>query len=126
MGVQRVLSAGNRRCNVVLLIKWIVNAVAIVITAYLLPGVRLSGFFAALVTALVLGLVNVFIKPLLLLLTLPLNILTLGLLTFVINALLILLTSAVVPGFQVTGFWWALLFSLVLAIINYALNVIVF
>lgn len=107
------------------LVQWLVRAVAIVITAYLLPGVRLSGFFAALVTALVLGLINTFIKPLLLLLTLPLNILTLGLLTFVINALLIMLTSAVVPGFSVNNFWWALLFSLVLAIINYALGVII-
>ncbi|HJV64824.1 MAG TPA: phage holin family protein [Geomonas sp.] len=108
------------------IVHWLIRALAIVITAYLLPGVRLSGFFAALVTALVLGLVNTFIKPLLLILTLPLNILTLGLLTFVINALLILLTSAVVPGFQVAGFWWALLFSLVLAIINYVLGFIVF
>ena len=104
---------------------WLIYAVAIVITAYLLPGVRLSGFFAALVTALVLGLINTFIRPLLLLLTLPLNILTLGLLTFVINALLILLTSALVPGFVVTGFWWALGFSLVLSIMNYALSSIV-
>lgn len=109
-----------------LLIQWLIYAVAIIITAYLLPGVRLSGFFAALVTALVLGLVNTFIKPLLLLLTLPLNILTLGLFTFVINALLIMLTSSVVPGFTVTGFGWALLFSLVLSIINYVLGVIVF
>ena len=108
------------------LIKWLVNALAIGITAYLLPGVRVSGFFAALVTALVLGLVNTFIRPLLLLLTLPLNILTLGLLTLVINALLILLVAAVVPGFSVRGFWWALLFGLVLAVINYFLNVIVF
>jgi putative membrane protein len=108
------------------LIHWLVRAAAIAITAYLLPGVRLSGFFAAMVTALVLGLVNTFIKPLLLLLTLPLNILTLGLLTFVINALLILLTSAIVPGFAVSSFWWALLFSLVLAIINYALGMIVY
>jgi putative membrane protein len=107
------------------LIHWLIRAVAIVITAYLLPGVRLSGFFAALVTALVLGLVNTFIRPLLLLLTLPLNILTLGLLTFVINALLIMLTSALVPGFNVASFWWALLFSLVLALINYALNFMV-
>lgn len=107
------------------LITWLVYAVAIVITAYLLPGVRLSGFTAALVTALVLGLINTFIKPLLLLLTLPLNILTLGLLTFVINALLILLTSKLVPGFMVTGFWWALIFSLVLSVINYALSFIV-
>ena len=104
------------------LFHWLIRALAIVITAYLLPGVRLSGFFAALVTALVLGLVNTFIKPLLLLLTLPLNILTLGLLTFVINAMLLLLTSALVPGFAVSGFWWALLFSMVLSIINYALG----
>lgn len=109
-----------------LLIKWLVNAVAIIITAYLLRGVTISGFLAALVTALVLGLVNIFIKPLLLLLTLPLNILTLGLFTWIINALLIMLTSALVPGFQVNGFGWALLFSLVLTIVNYALNVIVF
>lgn len=108
------------------LIHWLIRAVAIVITAYLLPGVRLSGFFAALVTAVVLGLVNTFIKPLLLLLTLPLNILTLGLFTFVINALLILLTSSVVSGFVVSGFGWALLFSLVLSIINYFLGLIVF
>lgn len=104
--------------------KWLINALAIVITAYLLPGVRLSGFGAALITALVLGLINTFIKPVLLLLTLPLNILTLGLLTFVINALLIMLTSAIVSGFSVGGFWWALLFSLVLAIVNFLLNVI--
>jgi len=108
-----------------LLVHWLVRAVAIIITAYLLPGVRLSGFLAALVTALVLGLVNTFIKPLLLLLTLPLNILTLGLLTFVINALLILLTSSLVPGFAVAGFWWALLFSLVLSVVNYALSLMV-
>jgi putative membrane protein len=108
------------------LIHWLIRAVAIIITAYLLPGVRLSGFAAALVTAAVLGLVNLLIRPLLLLLTLPLNILTLGLFTFVINALLILLTSAIVPGFTVTGFGWALLFSLVLSIINYLLGVIVF
>jgi len=106
------------------LIHWLIYAVAIVITAYLLPGIQLSGFSAALVTALVLGLVNTFIRPLLLLLTLPLNILTLGLLTFVINALLILLTSSIVPGFVVAGFWWALIFSLVLSVVNYALSFI--
>ena len=102
-------------------IRWLVSAFAVLITSYLLPGVRVSGFFAALMTALVLGLINAVIKPILLLLTLPLNILTLGLFTLVINALLIMLTSAIVPGFAVAGFWWALLFSLVLAVINYAL-----
>lgn len=106
------------------LINWLISTLAIIITAYLLPGIRLSGFFAALVTALVLGLINAFIKPVLLLLTLPINILTLGLLTLVINALLIMLAGAIVPGFSVSGFWWALLFSLVLSIVNYALGAI--
>ena len=108
------------------LIHWLIRAIAIVITAYLLPGVQLSGFSAALVTAVVLGLINTFIRPLLLLLTLPLNILSLGLFTLVINALLIMLTSALVPGFLVAGFGWALLFGLVLSIVNYFLQVVVF
>ena len=105
-------------------ISWLVSALAIGITAYLLPGVRLSGFLAALITAVVLGLFNAIIKPLLLLLTLPINILTLGLFTLVINAVLIMLTSAVVPGFSVSGFWQALLFSLVLVLVNYLLGLI--
>lgn len=104
------------------LINWIISGLAIVITAYLLPGVRLSGFFAALVTALVLGLINAFIKPVLSLLTLPLTIMSLGLFALVINALLIMLTSKIVPGFQVQGFWWALAFSLVLTVVNFALS----
>ncbi len=104
------------------LINWIVSGLAIVITAYLLPGVRLSGFFAALVTALILGLINAFIKPVLSLLTLPLTVMTLGLFALVLNALLIMLTSTIVPGFQVQGFWWALAFSLVLSIVNFALS----
>lgn len=104
------------------LIQWLVSAAAIVITAYLLPGVSVAGLFAALVTALVLGLVNAVIRPILILLTLPLNILTLGLFTLVINALLIMLAAAVVPGFAVRGFWWALLFGVVLAIVNFALS----
>lgn len=108
------------------LIHWLIRAVAVVLTAYLLPGVRLSGFAAALITAAVLALINTFIRPLLLLLTLPFNILTLGLFTFVINALLIMLTSALVPGFTVDGFVTALIFSLVLAIVNFLLALIVF
>ena len=103
---------------------WLISALAIVIAAYLLPGVRLSGFVAALVTAVVLGLINAIIKPVLIFLTLPLNILTLGLFTLVINALLIMLTSAIVPGFSVSGFWQALLFGLVLALVNYILGFI--
>jgi putative membrane protein len=104
------------------LIQWLVSGLAIIITAYLLPGVEVGGVLAALVTALILGLINAFIRPVLILFTLPLNILTLGLFTLVINALLILLAEAVVPGFAVQGFWWALLFGLVLAVVNYALK----
>ena len=107
------------------LLQWLVSGLAIIITAYLLPGVRVAGFFAALVTALILGLINAFIRPVLILLTLPLNILTLGLFTLVINALLIMLAAAIVPGFAVQGFWWALLFGLVLAIVNYALGAMI-
>ena len=103
-------------------LQWLVSGAAIIITAYLLPGVALTGFMAALVTALVLGLVNAVIRPLLILLTLPLNILTLGLFTLVINALLIMLAASIVPGFAVQGFWWALLFGIVLAIVNFALS----
>src|SRR5512135_271605 len=106
------------------LIHWLIRTLAVVLAAYLLPGVKVEGFFAALITALVLGLLNTIIRPILLLLTLPLNVLTLGLFTFVINALLILLTSAIVPGFDVRNFGWALLFSLVLSIINAILHVI--
>jgi putative membrane protein len=108
--------------KMVILIHWLITTVAIIISAYVLPGVTVTGLFAALVTALVLGFLNAIIRPILLILTLPLNILTLGLFTFVINALLIMLTSAIVPGFEVRNFWWALLFSLVLSLINYVLN----
>lgn len=101
-----------------ILIHWFVSAIAILITAYLLPGVHISNFTAALVAAVVLGIMNAIIRPVLLLLTLPINILTLGLFTLVVNALVILLTSSLVPGFQVNGFWWALLFSVILSIVN--------
>jgi putative membrane protein len=104
------------------LIQWVVSGAAIIITAYLLPGVAVEGFLAALVTALILGLINAVIRPILILLTLPLNILTLGLFTLVINALLIMLAATIVPGFAVQGFWWALLFGIVLAIVNFALS----
>ena len=95
---------------------------AILGTSYVLPGVSVDGFWAALITALVLGVVNVVIKPILLFLTLPINILTLGIFTFVINALLILLVSVIVSGFSVASFWWALLFSIVVTVLVYILN----
>ena len=105
-----------------LLISWLIFALAILLTGYLLGGISISGFGSALLVAIVLGLVNAIIKPIVVFLTLPINILTLGLFTFVINALLILLVAAIVPGFKVKGFWWALLFAIVLSIIHWILS----
>lgn len=107
-----------------LIIHWFLSTLAVIITAYLLPSdvISLDGFFAALVVAVVLGFLNTIIRPILIVLTLPIEILTLGLFTFVINALLVLLTSAIVPGFHVRSFGWALAFSLVLSLINVALH----
>lgn len=108
-----------------LLLNWLVSTIAILAAAYLLPGVHVADFKAALITALVLGIINAVLKPILFLLTLPITILTLGLFTFVINALLILLTTRIVPGFHVDNFWWALLFSIVLSIISSILHRII-
>lgn len=107
-----------------ILINWLVSALAIIVTAYLLPGVHIASFVTALAVALVLGIINAIVKPIIVILTLPINILTLGLFTFVINALIILLVSALVPGFVVNGFESALLFSIVLAIINFFLHLL--
>jgi len=102
-----------------ILVNWLLSAIAIGITAYLLPGVHIEGgAVTVLVLAVVLGLINAILKPILHLLALPITILTLGLFSLVINALLILLAARIVPGFMVDGFWWALLFSIVLSLIN--------
>ena len=103
-------------------IPWLLSATAIMITSYLLPGVHLEGFLPAMATAVVIGLINTFIKPVLLIFTLPINILSLGLFTLIINALLITIASAITPGFQVDNFGWALLFSIVLFFVNYGLG----
>lgn len=103
------------------MIDFIVYALAIGISAYLLPGIHIDGVVTALLAALVLGIINAVLKPILILLTLPLTILTLGLFSLVINALLILLAAQIVPGFRVDGFWWAVLFGIVLSLVSSAL-----
>jgi putative membrane protein len=106
-----------------ILAKWLVMTIAVLITAYLLrDGVTVTGFGSAVATALVLGLVNAIVRPILVVLTLPLTILSLGLFIFVLNAFLVLLTSSIVPGFHVLGFGWALLFSLVLSVVSFVLH----
>ncbi|MDP3880902.1 MAG: phage holin family protein [bacterium] len=101
-----------------ILINWLLSTVVILVGAYIIPGVVVSSFVAALFAALVIGIINAFIRPIILLLTLPINILTLGLFTLVINALLIMLAAAIAPGFSVDGFLAALLFSIALFILN--------
>ena len=105
-----------------LIIKWILFAGALLFTAWVVPGISFVGFTSALFAALVMGLVNIFIRPILLILTLPLNLLTLGLLTFIINALMFLFVAKLVPGFNVDGFWTALLGSIVLSLISIFIN----
>lgn len=101
-----------------LLARWILNAAALLLVAYLYPGVEVTSFFAAAIAALVLGLVNAVIRPILVILTLPATILTLGLFLFVINALLFWLVAEIVDGFQVTGFVAALVGSILFSLIT--------
>ena len=100
-----------------IIIRLVINALAVFITAKIIPGVIVADLYSALITALVLGLANTFIKPVLLFFTLPLTLLTLGLFTLVVNAIIILIVDYFVPGFMVNGFFTALLFSIVLSII---------
>ena len=101
-----------------LLARWILNAAALMLVAYLYPGVSVDSFGAALIAALVLGLVNAVVRPLLVLLTLPVTLLTLGLFLFVINALLFWLVAELVQGFNVGGFGSALLGSILYSVIT--------
>lgn len=102
-----------------IIFNWFLNALAIMISAYVLPGVHVKDFVVALILAVILGIINAVLRPILLILTLPINILTLGLFTFVINASLVMLAASLVKGFTVDSFWWALAFSLVLSLINW-------
>lgn len=104
------------------LLHWLVSAMVVFVAAYLLPGVHVKDFLTALAVAVVLGLFNLFLRPILIFLTLPITFLTLGLFMFVINALLILLTAMIIPDFKIDGFWWAVAFGVVISLINLLLK----
>jgi putative membrane protein len=104
------------------LLTWLLAAVSLVITAYLVPGFVINSFIAALIAAVMLGLVNAIIKPILVLLTLPITIVSLGLFLFVVNAITIWLAGYLTPGFDVNGFIPALIGSIVLTIVSSVLN----
>lgn len=101
-----------------ILIRILVTALAALLTQYILPGVSIDNFTTALLVAIVLGLLNLIVKPVLVILTLPVTVVTLGLFLLVINALIVMWASSLVKGFKVDNFWWALLFSVVLSIIS--------
>ena len=105
------------------LLKTLVSSIAVYITSWLLPGVHVDQFLISILVALVLGLINTFLKPVLVYLTIPITIFSFGLFLLVINAGLVILVSKIVPGFTVDGFWWAVAFSIILSIINGLLNI---
>ncbi|MCP4747160.1 MAG: phage holin family protein [Desulfobacteraceae bacterium] len=105
-----------------LALRWLILTVAILVASFLLNGIEVNGFFSALAAAAILGILNAFLRPIALLLTLPLNILTLGLFTFVINAILLQMVSSVISGFYVQNFWAAVFGSLIISLASWGLN----
>ena len=103
----------------------LVSAVAVLFTAWLLPGVHVTDFVSALLVAIVLAFLNTVVKPILTILTIPITFFTLGFFLLVINAGMIILASKLIPEFHVSGFWWALLFSLILSLVTSVLNAFV-
>lgn len=101
-----------------ILVKLLLNALLVFALSWALPGVEIASFWTALVVAVILGFLNIFVKPFLVLITIPVTLLTLGLFLLVINALVILMVDWIVDGFTVDNFWWALLFSLILSVMN--------
>jgi putative membrane protein len=108
-----------------LLLRWILNAVALWITSMVITGIHASGPLSLLLAAVVLGMLNAILRPILLLLTLPINLLTLGLFTLLINGFVLKLTATLVPGFQVEGFWAAVLGALLLSLLSFLLSLFV-
>lgn len=105
-----------------ILVHWIITTLAIVLVAWFYGGIEVSGIIVAFLVALVLGIVNAILRPIFLLLTLPINIITLGLFTFIINGLMLWLVSIIVPGFYVAGFWAAVLGSILISIVSMILG----
>lgn len=108
-----------------LLVRWLINAVALFLVSRILPGFIVDDFAAAMIAVIIIGLVNALIKPILAILTLPINILTLGLFSFILNALLLLMASSMTPGFHIDGFGTALLGSILLSVVTMLLQSIV-
>lgn len=107
-----------------LILRWLISAAALMLIAMYVPGIGMANFYSALIAALIFGLINALIRPLALLLTLPVNILTLGLFTLVINAFMFWLASTIVKGFSVTGFWPAFWGALIMWLVAWFTNML--
>ncbi|MGD9106729.1 MAG: phage holin family protein [Desulfobacterales bacterium] len=103
-------------------LRWLILTVAIMITSYLLDGIYVSNFLSAFFAAAILGILNAFFRPILFILTLPINVLSLGLFTFVINAIMLMMASGVISGFKVYGFWPAVFGSLSISLVSWILT----
>lgn len=108
-----------------LILVWLLNSVALLAVAYLLPGITVASFGSAMMAALVLGLLNMLVKPILVFLTLPITIITLGLFLIVLNALLFWFAGSVLRGFNVAGFWWALAGAVLYSLISGLLSALI-
>jgi putative membrane protein len=109
-----------------LIVRWIINALALLALPYVMSGITVKGFYIALIVAVVLGFLNAIVRPILILLTLPVTILTLGLFILVINALLFWFVASFVDGFQVSGFWAAFFGAILYSLITWAANALLF
>ncbi|HOG11349.1 MAG: phage holin family protein [Smithellaceae bacterium] len=116
------MAAGQGSFITVLLIRWLVITAAIVLASSLLPGIHVASLATAFLAAAILGVLNTFLRPVLLLLTLPLTILTLGIFAFVLNALMLILVAYFVPGLEIDGFFWAFLGALIVSIASWLAN----
>ena len=104
------------------ILRWILSALLIIFIAWIIPGITISNFLSAMLVVLVIGLVNIFIRPIVKLISLPLNFLTLGLFGLIINALLFLLVAKIAPGFEITGFWAGFFGALILSVFSPLIN----
>ena len=105
------------------LIKILISALAVILCSYLLPGVHIESFLSAIMVAIVLAVLNSILKPILVILTIPITVMTFGLFLLVINAIIIMIAGSFISGFIVDGFWWALIFSIILSFISYLLGI---
>lgn len=106
-------------------IRMIIISLSLAIASYIVEGITIEGFFSLIIASLIIGFLNSFIRPVLIIMTIPLNILTFGLFTFVINAVLLLLTSQVVRGMSIEGFWAALAGTIIMSMLSFFLNLFI-